>query len=113
MKNFILLITCLFTFSSKATHLIAAEMYYNYLGNDDYEFNLIFYRDCGGGVPFDAYMHFTVFDQSNNLLQSVVDSFPGSSEVYPVPFASVYALPCTMNSADTCVEYTIYSAVIH
>ena len=33
--------------TTKATHLVGGEMYYDHLGGDNYEVHLIIYRDCG------------------------------------------------------------------
>jgi len=64
--------------AARATHIVGGEMYYDYLGNNNYRVTLKVYRDCiNGQAPFDgqpqsgtiAYMH--VFDSNGNLLQQI------------------------------------------
>jgi PKD repeat protein len=42
------LLLSLATFSAQATHFSGGEIYYNCLGNDQYQVTLIIYRDCAG-----------------------------------------------------------------
>ncbi|MDP4953132.1 MAG: hypothetical protein NWQ53_05770, partial [Flavobacteriales bacterium] len=35
------------SFSSRATHLVGGEVFYEHLGNDEYLITLKVYRDCG------------------------------------------------------------------
>ena len=56
--HFLFLTIAFFAFSNtdiQASHIIGGEMYYTCLGNGEYEFTLIMYRDCWtSNTPFDS-----------------------------------------------------------
>ena len=99
----------------RATHIVGGEMYYDYLGNNNYRVTLKVYRDCiNGQAPFDgqpqsgtiAYMH--VFDSNGNLLQQIDLGIP---LITPVP-PSINN-PCIQTPNNVCVEEGKYTYVIN
>lgn len=109
--KFILSIILLFAlgFNSKASHIIGGDIYYDYLGNDNYKFYVTIYRDCNStGAQFDDPLPLGVFNSSNELVRSVEIPFPGST-VLPVVFNN----PCVTPPSNICNERAIYTTVIN
>ncbi len=106
---FILFAIC--SFSSSASHISAGEMYYDYLGNNDYEVHILVYRDCGG-VSLDEVVSFTVFDQANNVLQEVSIALD-TSNIQQFDYTNIYSSPCISQFSGSCLEYYTYSTVIN
>lgn len=96
---------------TKANHFIGGEMYYEYIGSNNYEFHVLFYRDCGGSfASLDSLTHFAVYNQSNVLLQNVE---AGHDPINILGFAQNYSFDCPVTTIDTCVQYVTYSAIIN
>lgn len=95
-----------------ATHLVGGEMYYDYIGNDEYEVHLIIYRDCGptntNGTGFDTEAVLGIYE--GNTLYSTL--------TIPLNFNSVTEIdlqsgnPCAQLPPGVCVERALYSTVI-
>src|SRR5678815_2536757 len=65
-----------------ASHLVLGEMYYHYLGNNEYKITLVVYRDCiNGQAPYDAEASLGIFDNLGNLVQNVLVPINDSSYV--------------------------------
>ena len=66
----------MFSFEASATHLIGSDMYYTYMGNDNYQITLKVYRECGPantqGTDFDDQIVLGVFNMQNN---SFIDEY--------------------------------------
>ncbi len=109
MKYFFYLYLFFFSISVNASHIIGGEIYYDYLGNNQYRFYISVYRDCNStGAEFDDPMSLGVFSNSNgNLIQEVLISFPGKTPV-PVTFNN----PCVVPPSNICTEHALYQAVI-
>ncbi len=110
-----LMLLFMFNTSLRATHIVGGEMYYDYLGNNDYRVTLKVYRDCfNGQAPFDgqpgsgtfAYMH--VFDVNGNLMQQIDLGVP---IITPVP-PSINN-PCIQTPSNVCVEEGKYTYIIN
>ena len=60
----------LLSWKAEATHIVGGELYYKYLGNNEYEISFEYYIDCENGNPgaisSDAQAWFGVFDGSTN-----------------------------------------------
>ena len=95
-----------------STHLVGGEMYYEYMGDNQYEISLVIYRDCGptntNGTGFDnaaniaVYEGFQLFSQSqiplNGNAVSTIDLQSGN--------------PCAELPAGVCVERAVYTTLL-
>lgn len=112
MRSYALIGTLLlFGLSTKATHIIGGELYYDHLGGDQYAVTLKIYRDCGpnntNGTGFDPSVEVGVFDASGNYLFSEFYTFPGSTTI-PV----VLNNPCLTVPPVVCVEEAAYTGQV-
>ena len=113
MKKVVLLLvlSCL-SFFSYASHLIGGEMTYNCLGNNLYEITLIMYVDCGPsnttGITFDASGTLSIYDSSNNLIDSIPITDPESIELSDETVGN----ECLALPTDLCVLRGIYTVVV-
>ena len=108
-----LLLFLLFTLGvfakSEATHIVGGELYYNYLGNDNYQIHLTVYRDCFNGVPpFDDPAYVGIWDAANNLIMEVALS-PNDSATVP----SIINSPCFQPPGGICVRVANYYAIVN
>ncbi len=96
---------------ARASHLISGELYYEYLGSDNYLIHLTLYRDCNGtGAQFENPLALGVFDtQSNSLLQTVM--ITNNMQPAYIP----YMLPCDSLSIglNSCREAKTYDTVLY
>lgn len=100
-----LVITLMTATSTRATHIIGGELYYDHLGGGLYNVTLKLYRNCDATVDFDALAAIGVFDGVNySLLQVQQLSFPGAT-VVPVVLES----PCLTLPPNVCIETTSYT----
>ncbi|MGJ8661084.1 MAG: PKD domain-containing protein, partial [Bacteroidota bacterium] len=88
-----------------ASHIVGGDIYYEYLGNNQYRFHVSIYRDCNtiNGAPFDNNLPLGVFNSSNNSVMNITIPFPGSS-VLPIIFSN----PCVVTPTGVCTERAIY-----
>jgi gliding motility-associated-like protein len=104
------IIFCLFVLFSKisfASHIIGGDIYYNYLGNNQYRFFITLYRDCNStGAEYDNPLKLAIY-LGGNLYQNIDVPFPGST-VLPVIFNN----PCATPPTNICVERAIYTVVV-
>ncbi|MFM8949601.1 MAG: hypothetical protein ACKOKB_02355, partial [Bacteroidota bacterium] len=62
-KSLLLIRLTAWSSAGQATHIVGGELYYRYLGNNQYEIQLTVYRDCFYGVPpFDEPAYVGVWD---------------------------------------------------
>jgi hypothetical protein len=77
------LVFMLLTFEVSASHIIGGDIYYDYLGNNQYRFYLTLYRDCASsGAAYDDPLQLAIYNGNGTLFQNVNVPFPGST---PVP----------------------------
>lgn len=95
--------------SAGASHIVGGDIYYDYLGNNQYRFYITLYRDCfSTGAQYDDPLPLGVYRTQNNaLVQNVSVPFPGST-VLPLNFNN----PCIIPPNNICVERAIYITVI-
>lgn len=104
----LVLFSLLFT-EAKATHIVGGELYYDYLGNNDYLVTLKVYRDCiNGQAPFDNPASVGVYDVNGNLIQNLQLSLPGFTTL-PVSLNN----PCYQPPGGVCVEEAIYITTVN
>lgn len=91
-----------------ASHIVGGEIYYDYLGNNQYRVFLALYRDCAStGAAYDSPLILGIFDSNNNPVMEVSMPFPGST-VLPIVFNN----PCVTAPSGICTERAIYTTVI-
>lgn len=97
---------------AQATHLVGGEMYYDYIGNDQYEVFLVIYRDCGptntNGTDFDLAASIAVYEGMDLYYQGSVSL--NNNDVSFVDLQS--GNPCAQLPAGVCVERAVYNTVI-
>ena len=106
-----ILILCCFILFSKplfASHIIGGDIYYNYLGNNQYRFFITLYRDCNStGAEYDNPLQLAIYLGGNTLYQNISVPFPGST-ILPVIFNN----PCATPPTNICVERAVYTTVV-
>ncbi len=106
MKSLIsLLFLLLFSFNANSTHLLGGEMYYDYLGNDNYKLTVILLRDCNATSQFDDQIHFTVFNGDNSQY-GVFLTETAARVVTDLPVD--YSNPCVVPPPGLCVDQAVY-----
>lgn len=104
----IAILLTLFSFGSRASHIVGGDIYYDYLGNNNYRFYISVYRDCNStGAQFDSPLQLAVYS-GINLVQNVAVPFPGSQNL-PVVFNN----PCVTPPNNICIEKAEYEVVIN
>jgi len=79
-------------------------MYYECLGNNQYEITMELFRDCNSsGAVFDSPATFGIFDSNDNFVFQVQD-FPSTPETIEPDLSS----PCLSIPPDICVESAQY-----
>ena len=105
----LVLLSFLFALSGKATHIVGGEIFYDYLGNNDYLVTLKVYRDCfNGQAPFDNPATIGIYDQNSNLVNTMSLPFPGAT-LLPITLNN----PCFTPPTNVCVEEAIYTGIIN
>jgi hypothetical protein len=90
MKLFVLFISLFMLFAAKASHIVGGDIYYDYLGSNNYRFYITLYRDCNStGAQYDNPLKLAVYNQDNFLTHDISIPFPGSV-ILPVIFNNPY-----------------------
>ena len=97
----------LFFLPVSATHIVGGDMFYEYLGNDQYRVVLNVYRDCLTGVSgFDNIAHVGVYNGSS--LVTTLEMPLSNATVTELPAGT--GDPCLIPPA-VCVEEAIYDEI--
>ncbi len=108
MKQFIVIVFLLVYQISFGSHIIGGDIYYDYLGNNQYRFHITLYRDCNStGADYDDPLKLTVYNSSGGLVQNIDVPFPGSV-ILPLEFNN----PCATPPGNICVERAVYTYVL-
>lgn len=108
MKLFLFLLSFFTFFNVSATHIIGGEIYYDYLGNNQYRISVAVFRDCqGNGAPFDPVMSLAIYSSSNVLIQNVSVPLPPTTQL-PIIFTN----PCVVAPTGYCTEKAVYTTVV-
>ncbi len=92
-----------------ATHIVGGEIYYDYLGSNNYRITLKLYRDCyTGQALYDDPATIFIFNSSGVFIDSVEIAFPGSDTL-----PSTINNPCFVPPTNVCVEEAIYQTNIN
>ncbi len=103
----ILLFFC--TLTSYASHIVGGDIYYDYLGNNQYRFYVNVYRDCfSSGAAYDSPLNFSVFRISNNSRFGDYEFAFNGSQPVPTNFNN----PCGTAPTNICTEISVYQQVI-
>jgi gliding motility-associated-like protein len=97
-----------------ATHIVGGEMYYDYLGNNQYRITLKIYRDClNGQAQFDENASITVRDAAGNVIGG-----DWGTGVYGMGAPAINMILPSINSKciqapnNVCVEEGIYTHTV-
>ena len=109
MLRVLLLLVLTFSICSyRASHIIGGDIYYDYLGNNQYRFFITLYRDCASsGAAYDDPLQLAIYNGNGTLFQNVSVPFPGSTPV-PLNFNN----PCATPPSGICVQKATYMVVI-
>lgn len=91
-------------FPASAFHIIGGELYYTYLGNNQYEITLKIYRDCfaPNAAPFDQLAPIGIYN-NGALITTLEIPFPGAAFVNDPNLS-----PCIVPPGNVCVERSYY-----
>lgn len=108
-RNLLLLFITLLSFNSFSTHIVGGEIFYDFLGGNNYRITLKLYRDCYTGLaPYDDPATVFIFNNSGTLVDSIQIPFPGSV-VLPITINN----PCFTPPTNICVEEAIYITTVN
>lgn len=109
MKFRILFFIVIISTQLKASHIIGGDIYYDYLGNNQYKFYVTLYRDCNStGAQYDDPLKLTIYNPNGTMLVNLDVPFPGSINV-PIPFNN----PCATPPNNLCVEKAVYTTIVN
>lgn len=104
------LVTLFFLFwgnFSYASHIIGGEVYYDYLGNNQYRITIEVYRDCNSLMEYDSPLKYTIFNGNGTVLSEyTIPQFIITTT--PV----VYSNPCNPGAGETCIERALYKDTV-
>ena len=110
MKKIILLLLVLVAAPVlRASHIVGGDIYYDYLGNNQYRFYITVYRDCNStGAQYDNPLPLAVYLQNGNIpIQQVAVPLPAVVQL-PVVFNN----PCVVPPNNICVQRAIYTVIL-
>ena len=94
---------------ARASHIVGGDIYYDYMGNNNYLFTINLYRDCNStGAQYDDPLSLGIFNAAGALIQEVLVPFPGSNQI-PVVFNN----PCVIPPSNICTELASYQVTVN
>lgn len=110
LKSLFVVFAFAFCSNVNASHIVGGDIFYNYLGNNNYEFHVRLYRDClSTGATFDNPLYLTIYSGPGNQFVTTLNvPFPGSTQL-PVVFNN----PCVTPPTNICTEVAEYVTVIN
>ncbi|MFM7726705.1 MAG: hypothetical protein ACKO7B_08385, partial [Flavobacteriales bacterium] len=94
-------------YSAHAAHIVGGEIYYDYLGNNQYLITLVVYRDCESTTPFDDNASLGVFETATGDLYDSFNMSLGNADVSNMP--PILQNPCNLLPPQVCIEQAIYT----
>ena len=94
--------------SSFAHHIVGGEIYYDYLGNNQYRISITIYRDVLAGVAYDDPLSLGIYNSSGQLISNVL--IPLTS--VPIPIPIVFNNPCVSPPTDILIDEVTYVTII-
>jgi gliding motility-associated-like protein len=110
MKHYLFFVILFFSSLANASHIVGGDIYYDYLGNNNYRFYITVYRDClSTGAEYDDPLPLGIYTQNSSApYQTVYVPFPGSV-ILPVVFNN----PCVIPPNNICVEKAVYTVIVN
>ena len=100
------------SFQAWCTHLVGGEMYYEYMGGDQYEVSLVIYRDCGptntNGTGFDNAANIAVYEGFQSFFQGQVPLIGNAVSTIDLQSGN----PCAELPTGVCVERAVYTTLL-
>lgn len=93
-----------------ASHIVGGEIYYDYLGSNQYLITLVVYRDCESTTPFDDNASLGVFETSSGDLYDSFNMSLGNADVTEMP--PILQNPCNLLPPQVCIEQAIYTITV-
>ena len=108
MRKLVLIFSFFIATQTFASHIIGGDIYYDYLGGNQYRFFITLYRDCNStGAQYDDPLVLTVYKENAVFFTNISVPFPGSVFL-PINFNN----PCATPPNNICVERAIYTTVV-
>jgi len=85
-------------------------MYYDYLGNNQYQITLVVYRDCESTTQFDDNASLGVFETASGNLYDSFNMSLGNAEISDMP--PILQNPCNLLPPQVCIEQAIYTITV-
>jgi gliding motility-associated-like protein len=109
LRYIFILLFCFLSMNARTSHIVGGEVYYDYLGNNQYKISVILFRDCfSTGAAYDDPLSLGIFINSGILVQNVQIPFSGSVNV-PITFSN----PCVVPPNNICIEKAVYIAIVN
>ena len=107
--SFLLLVCGL---SAEASHIVGAELFYDYLGNNNFKITLRLYRNCGCPDPsqcaeYGDPEYVQIFDSLGNYIDSIPMAMPPRDTILPD-----ITNPC-LSPISVCIEQAFYTGTYH
>ena len=110
MKRYvlILILLCACGLPAIASHIVGAELFYDYLGNNNFKITLRLYRNCGcpANTPCAEYSqdeYVQIFDSLGNYIDSIPMALPPRDTI-----PSAITNPC-LTPIDVCIEQAFFT----
>lgn len=104
LATFLFILLILLPKKNFATHIVGGEIFYDYLGGNNYKITLKVYRDCFNGIPpFDNPAFVFVYNASGVLINTLSIAVP-ASVIIPATINN----PCFTAPNNICVEEAVY-----
>lgn len=95
-------------FSAIASHIVGAELFYDYLGNNNYQITLRLYRNCSSSCGCATYgnpEYIQIFDASGNYIDSIAMPEPALNDTIQPDITN----PCLNPISGICIEQKFYT----
>ncbi len=111
-KTTLLLLFLLFFLPAFAKHIIGGDFTYRCLGDGNYEFTLIMYRDCSSsGAPFDNPANIAVYLGSDSI--PVIETLAVNPQVIEINPEEQNDNPCITIPPGVCVQQGVYTFTLN
>jgi gliding motility-associated-like protein len=95
---------------SIAAHLAGGYIRYDCLGGNNYEIELVIYRDCNHSTGFDNPTRITIFDANGQTVQTI-SVFTTDMELETIEFESED--PCVGTPENVCIEKGTFTTTVN
>lgn len=110
IRNIFIVLCFISSFKAFSTHIVGGEIYYDYLGGNNYRINMKVYRDCINGVPqLDDPAFVTIFRADGSVYTTLNMTLLSTTNMPPTNNS-----PCAPNTSNSaCVQQGIYEEVVN